>query len=100
MAEPSSCDGGVVLGKGSWAEACRMANGRRAEAFQLLCSSGIVTARELSDDLTVISKEHIEECVLIAMDMLQTRPLNKWANHPEDAKSFFQSRLAVLYEWR
>jgi hypothetical protein len=100
MTEPSPSDGGVVLGKGSWAAACRMAHGRRAEAFQLLCSTGIVTARELSDDLTVISKEHIEECVLIAMDMLQTRPLDKWSHYPEEAKSFFQTRLAVLYEWR
>lgn len=100
MTEPSPSDGGVVLGKGSWAAACRMAEGRRAEAFQLLCTTGIVTARELSDDLTVISSEHIEECVLIAMDMLQTRPLDKWAHLPEDAKSFFQTRLAVLYEWR
>ncbi|CAK0793800.1 unnamed protein product [Prorocentrum cordatum] len=56
----------------------RLPAGVRAQerdALALLCSSGIVTARELSDDLTVIS-EDIDECVEIAREMLQTWPMD------------------------
>lgn len=100
--EDSPCqDGGtdgLVLGKGSWAAAYRRAQGARREALRLLCTSGIVTARELSDDLTVINEEHIEECVLIASEMLQTWPLDVWARQPQEAKKFFEARLTALYQ--
>lgn len=89
---------GLVLGKGSWASAYRQASGMRRDALVLLCSSGIVTARELSDDLTVISEEHIDECVEIAKEMLQTWPLNMWEKQPQEAKKFFEARLTALYQ--
>lgn len=89
---------GLVLGKGSWAAAYRQAQGGRRASLQLLCTSGIVTARELSDDLTVISEEHIEECVVIAGEMLQTWPLDMWAKQPMEAKKFFEARLTELYQ--
>mmetsp|Transcript_102521 Transcript_102521/g.256888 ORF Transcript_102521/g.256888 Transcript_102521/m.256888 type:complete len:406 (+) Transcript_102521:429-1646(+) len=95
--EASMLDG-LVLGRGSWAAAYRQAHGPRREALRLLCKSGIVTARELSDDLTVISQEHIDECVLIASEMLQTWPLDLWARQPEEAQKFFESRLTALYQ--
>lgn len=89
--------GGLVMGKGSWATAYRQAQGARREALRLLCMTDIVTARELSDDLTVISEEHIEECVSIASEMLQTRTLEMWARTPQEAKKFFEARLTALY---
>jgi len=95
--EASMLDG-LVLGRGSWATAYRQAHGQRREALRLLCKSGIVTARELSDDLTVISQEHIDECVYIASEMLQTWPLDLWARQPEEAQKFFESRLTALYQ--
>merc|ERR1719327_1745376 len=94
FAEPAAgieAAGGLVLGKGSWASAYRQASGARREALILLCSSGIVTARELSDDLTVISEEHIDECVEIAREMLQTWPMDMWAKQPQEAKKFFEA---------
>lgn len=89
---------GIVLGRGSWASAFRQASGPRREALRLLCKSGIVTARELSDDLTVISQEHIDECVQIASEMLQTWTLDMWAQQPAEAKKFFEARLTALYQ--
>eukprot|EP00929_Paragymnodinium_shiwhaense_P079293 TRINITY_DN41276_c0_g1_i1.p1 TRINITY_DN41276_c0_g1~~TRINITY_DN41276_c0_g1_i1.p1 ORF type:complete len:390 (-),score=70.59 TRINITY_DN41276_c0_g1_i1:313-1482(-) len=89
---------GLVLGLGSWATAYRQANGARRDALKLLCTSGIVTVRELADDLTVISEEHIEECVLIAGEMLATWPMDMWARQPEEAKKFFEARLTALYQ--
>mmetsp|Transcript_66140 Transcript_66140/g.123423 ORF Transcript_66140/g.123423 Transcript_66140/m.123423 type:complete len:291 (+) Transcript_66140:61-933(+) len=88
----------LVLGNGSWAQAVRGAHGSRQEALRLLCESGIVTARELSDDLTVISDEHIDECVLIAQEMLQKWPLEAWVQQPQEAKRTFEARLTLLYE--
>jgi len=87
-----------VLGKGSWAAAYRQASGTRRDCLRLLCSSGIVTARELSDDLTVISEEHIDECVLIASEMLQTWTMDMWAQQPDEAKKFFEARLTAMYQ--
>jgi hypothetical protein len=52
----------------------------------------------LADDLTVISEEHIEECVLIATEMLQTWTLEMWARQPQEAKKFFEARLTALYQ--
>jgi len=88
---------GLVMGRGSWATAYRQATGMRREALRLLCSSGIVTARELGEDLTVISEDHIEECVQIATEMLQTWPMDMWERQPEETRNFFEGRLASLY---
>jgi len=57
-----------------------------------------VTARELSDDLTVIDAEHIEECVQIATEMLTTWTLEMWVRQPQEAKKFFEARLTALYQ--
>jgi len=88
----------IVLGKGSWAASYRQARGNRRDSLRLLCTCGIVTSRELSDDLTVISEEHIEECVLIASEMLNTWPLDEWSKQPGEAKKFFEAKLTALYQ--
>merc|ERR1719195_735785 len=88
----------IVLGKGSWAASYRQARGNRRDSLRLLCTCGIVTSRELSDDLTVISEEHIEECVLIAREMLNTWPLDEWSKQPGEAKKFFEAKLTALYQ--
>jgi len=92
--------GGLVLGRGSWANAYRQAQGPRREALRFLCTSGIVTARELGDDNTVINDEHIDECVSIAQEMLKTWPLEVWATQPQETNKFFEARLAALYKRR
>lgn len=97
--EPVVIDG-LVLGKGSWASAYRQAIGARREALRLLCVSGIVTSRELGDDLTVVNQEHIDECVHIGLAMLQSRSMDMWAQQPEEAKKVFEARLAALYRRR
>eukprot|EP00927_Polykrikos_kofoidii_P056017 TRINITY_DN50199_c0_g1_i1.p1 TRINITY_DN50199_c0_g1~~TRINITY_DN50199_c0_g1_i1.p1 ORF type:complete len:463 (+),score=73.88 TRINITY_DN50199_c0_g1_i1:126-1391(+) len=87
----------IRLGKGSWANAYRQARGTRREALRLLCITGIVTPRELGDDNTVIDKEHVDECTLIACDMLQARGEEAWKSQPEEAKTFFENRLTALF---
>jgi len=89
---------GLVLGKGSWATAYRQAEGARLDALRLLCTCGIVTARELSDDLTVISQDHINECVLIASDMLRRCSLDAWGRRAHEAKRCFEAQLTALYQ--
>jgi len=89
--------GGLALGKGTWATAYRQAAGARRDALRLLCTSGIVTERELADDLTVISEEHIEECVTIASEMLRKWPPEQGPVPQAEAKTFFQDKLQALY---
>jgi len=88
---------GLVLGKGTWANAYRQATGLRRDALRLLCSTGIVTERELADDLTVISEEHVEECVTIAREMLQKWTPELGPPPQQEAKAFFEEKLAAMY---
>lgn len=89
--------GGFSLGKGTWANAYRQATGARRKALTLLCKTGIVTERELADDLTVINESHVEECVQIASEMLLRWPPRHGQPPIDEAKIFFEERLAALY---
>lgn len=91
---------GMHLGRGSWAAAYRKATGPRLDALRLLCACGIVTARELEDDLTVVSDEHIDECIHITTGMLELKPLHEWKCAEQEAKSVFEERLTALYRNR
>merc|ERR1719240_2001053 len=88
---------GITLGDGNWAKLYRQAVGERREALRLLCQSGIVTARELADDLTVVPEEHMEECISIGRLMLEKWPPSCGLLPKEEAKVFFEKRLAQLY---
>lgn len=92
------CDG-LSLGRGTWAEAYRRSapGTRRRQALKMLCTLGIVTEKELADDLTVISDEHIEECVSIAMLMLEKWPPSHGLPPVHQAKEFFQAQLEAMY---
>lgn len=91
---------GLALGKGTWATAYKEATGVRRDALRMLCTTSIVTERELADDLTVISEEHIDECVSIATEMLKRWP-PKFGPPPQaEAKAFFEERLAMMYMGR
>eukprot|EP00812_Abedinium_dasypus_P003493 NODE_1430_length_1143_cov_358.623162.p1 GENE.NODE_1430_length_1143_cov_358.623162~~NODE_1430_length_1143_cov_358.623162.p1 ORF type:complete len:339 (+),score=91.05 NODE_1430_length_1143_cov_358.623162:136-1017(+) len=89
--------GGLELGIGTWALAYHEAQGARRTALKLLCGTGIVSERELSDDLTVVSEEHIEECISIAMEMLVMWPPKHGLPSQAEAQAFFEERLAALY---
>jgi len=88
---------GLALGKGTWATAYREASGVRRDALRMLCTTSIVTERELADDLTVISEEHIDECVAIATEMLKRWPPKLGPPPQDEAKAFFEERLAMMY---
>eukprot|EP00747_Dinoflagellata_sp_TGD_P020528 gnl/TRDRNA2_/TRDRNA2_127877_c0_seq1.p1 gnl/TRDRNA2_/TRDRNA2_127877_c0~~gnl/TRDRNA2_/TRDRNA2_127877_c0_seq1.p1 ORF type:complete len:128 (+),score=16.75 gnl/TRDRNA2_/TRDRNA2_127877_c0_seq1:44-385(+) len=87
----------MASSRGSWAVAYRNSQGTRKEALRLLCTSGIVTVRELGDHLTVISDEHIDECVAIAVEMLTIFPHEVWMRQIVDAKRYFEGRITALY---
>jgi len=88
---------GLALGRGTWATAYKEASGVRRDALRMLCTTGIVTERELADDLTVISEEHIDECVSIATEMLKRWPPKLGPPPQAEAKAFFEERLAMMY---
>lgn len=92
--------GGLQLGQGTWANVYRQATGPRRDALRLLYTSGIVTERELADDLTVISESHVEECIIIAAEMLKRWPSEHGPAPQREAKAFFEERLAALYMTR
>lgn len=86
------------LGRGSWAVAFRKASGSRKEALRLLFATSIVTQLELSDDLTIISDEHIDECIAIADGFLNRNSFDAWVRSSDMAKQQFEKELATLYE--
>lgn len=88
---------GLVLGKGAWAQAYRHANGTRREALCMLGTMGIVTEREFADDLTEIGQDHIEECIVIAAEMMEKWPPRHGLPPVEAAKKFFEERLTQLF---
>jgi len=92
--------GGLMLGRGTWAEAYRKATGVRRDALRLLANTGIVTQRELADDLTVIDEKHVEECIGIATEMLRRWPAERGSPPEQEAKHFFEQRLTALYQRR
>lgn len=91
---------GVILGRGHWAEALRGAKGPRRDSLLLLVMLDIVTQRELADDLTEISKDHIEDCVDIAAEMLIKWPPHLGSPSLQDGKAFFEQRLAQIHSSR
>lgn len=88
---------GIILGKGSWAQSYRRAQGPRRDALWMLAMTGIVTERELADDLTEVGQDHINECIYIASEMLAKWPPRTGAPPLHEAKSFFEERLAQLH---
>lgn len=102
VADPNDVDAvlarmGIILGKGSWAENLRWAKGPRREALLVLVTLGIISPRELSDDLTEITQDHIEDCVKIAAEMLVKWPSQFGAPPIQEGKVFFEQRLNKLY---
>ncbi|CAE7484648.1 IMP1 [Symbiodinium natans] len=89
--------GGRALGQGTWATAYRQATGQRKQALRLLCELGIVTQRELSDDLTQVCAEHVEDCVQIAEEILRHWPPAEGQPPQEAARMYFQDRLKAMY---
>jgi len=87
--------GGLVLGNGDWAAAYRNSTGHRRECMKMLCITGIVTERELAEDHTSIAQEHIDECIMIAGEIL-----SRWQHgvmNTSQAKAYFEDRFAAIF---
>lgn len=88
----------LIKGKGAWAKAYQESTGCRRDALYLLCMCGIVTTREVSDDLTAIKSEHIDDCISVATEMLGSLPHVVWTRQPKEANKFFEGRFTALYK--
>ena len=89
--------GGRILGQGTWATAYRSASGPRRQALRLLCELGIITDRELSEDLTEVPPDHVEDCIRIGSELLMHWPPAGGPPPKEEARNFFQERLKAIY---
>ncbi|CAD7924194.1 unnamed protein product [Amoebophrya sp. A120] len=89
--------GSVRLGNGSWASTYKTADPAKREKLELLYKTGIVSARELEEDHTVVTEDHIHDCIVIANEMLQRSSCEVWMRQPNLAQTFFEHELTKLY---
>lgn len=89
----------VRLGTGSWANAYREAarNPDRKRALGLIFQTRIISTKEIEDDLTVITPDHIDECVEIALGMLAQYDERQWLNNSEATQAHFEQQLMKMY---
>merc|ERR1719502_1229795 len=89
-------DGSVS--QSSWARAYYEAEGEQREAFELLFRCNIISTEEFA--CSVISQEHIQECLWIATHMLQNKPLEEWVSLWQQAQQGFEDSVAECFEAR
>merc|ERR1719198_269703 len=79
------------------AAACKHSPAARQDALEMLNTTGLLTTAE-SQDLS--AKAHVDECIHIALEMLQTWPVAMWTQNPAEAKKFFEMELTARYQSR
>jgi len=68
------------------------------EAITLLVKCNIVSKQELESDH--VSQEHLAECVVIANQMLQLKPVEEWVTLSQYGPQSFQDTVAAIFEAR
>lgn len=84
-----------VQGQGSWAQAYREATGKEKEALELLFRCHIISTYEFAE--SKVSQEHIDECILIGLQMLRLKPLADWVSIRYQAKQVFEDSTAAAF---
>lgn len=80
---------------GTWARTYQCADGKGKEGLELLFRCHIIPTEEFAH--SVVSQEHIDECVWIASNMLFQRPLEEWTEvWPEALRTFEESVTACF----
>lgn len=99
-AEPRYPDvaGALEAGEGTWAHAYRNAKGNKKDALELLFRCGIVSVHEHAHSHA--SQDHIEECMEIAQQMLQQKPLEEWVFWRQQALESFEDSITALFSTR
>jgi hypothetical protein len=101
MQAEKNCDSIRALaesGDGSWAQAYRTSSEERQRAFELLICCKIISASEFLH--SQISREHIDQCVWIASDMLAQKSLQDWVSMRNQALEAFQERVTAIFASR
>lgn len=85
---------------GTWARTYRNADGKQKQALELLFRCHIISPEEFAHSR--VSKEHIDECVWIASNMLVQRPLEQWLNEKlcGEAQEAFKKHVATCFQER
>lgn len=84
-----------VQGPGSWAQAYREATGKEKEALELLFRCHIISTYEFAE--SKVNQEHIDECILIGLQMLRLKPLTDWVSIRYQAKQVFEDSTAAAF---
>lgn len=75
---------------GTWALTYQKADEQSKQGLDLLLGCNIIPQEEF--DKSQVSQEHIDECVWIAIHMLQQRPLEQWIQMRPEAQKTFMDR--------
>lgn len=75
---------------GTWAQAYSEASGPEREALDLLFRCQIVSVYEFTESR--VGRDHIDECIRIATQMLQQRSMSDWIATRYRAKQIFQEK--------
>lgn len=83
---------------GSFACRYRESTGEEKEALTLLLRCNIISKDEFTNNQ--VSREHVDECVWIAKQMLEQRPLEEWVSLSQNGRQSFEDTVAAIYEAR
>lgn len=81
---------------GTWAQAYSEATGPEREALDLLFRCQIVSVYEFTESR--VGRDHIDECIRIARQMLQQRSMSDWIALRYRAKQIFQERAHDVHD--
>lgn len=83
---------------GSWAQVYREAQGEEKEALELLFRCNIISTEEFAN--SIVSHDHMEECLWIATHMLRQKPLEEWVALWQQAQQTFEDSVTAVFEAR
>lgn len=82
---------------GTWAQTYENANEKiMKQGLELLFRCHIIPAEEWAE--TLVSQEHVDECVWITHKMLKERPLEQWLENCPEAQNEFNANVTACFE--
>lgn len=88
----------VDRGTGSWVKTYRGGSVEQREALDLLLRCKIISAQEFAH--SGAAQDHIDECILISMQMLRQKPLQEWVSWRQQALESFEDSITAIFAAR